>query len=178
MQRVRRLGRWLGDRLGPNRAARRARRCAAARARLAEALAELQALQELAPAAGADPSRLWLAQQMAARAEATAAAARAEIEQVCGALLVAQRTPVTLTTLDGSYLGTATAELVLEPDGHWGGVLEHLPEDPSGMGLQAGTTLELQLYPAGPSRRIRIYQRLPTPTQTTAFDGEGPAPFP
>jgi hypothetical protein len=178
MQRVRQLGQWLGDHLGPTGAGRRARRCAAARTRLADALAELHALDEVGPSASADPARIWLAQQLRARAEASAAAARVEIQQFCGALLVARRTPVMLTTLDGTSLGTAAAELLLEPDGHWGGVLEQLPEDPPALGLPPGTTLELHLYPGGPSRRIQTYQPLPTPTQTTAFDGEGPAPFP
>jgi hypothetical protein len=178
MRRVRQLGQWLGDHLGPTRAARRARRCAAARAQLAEALAQRRALDELGPAADADPARTWLAQQLRASAEATAAAARAAIQRDCGALLVAQRIPVMLTTLDGTSLGTATAELLLEPDGRWGGVLEQVPEDPSTLGLPSGTTLELHLYPSGPSRRIQTYQPLPTPTQTTAFEGEGPAPFP
>jgi hypothetical protein len=178
MQRVRQLGQWLGDHLGPTRAARRARRCAAARALLAEALAQRRALDEFGPAAGADNARTWLAQQLRARAEATAAAARAAIVQHCGALLVAYQTPVTLTTADGTYLGTATAELLLEPDGSWGGVLEHVPEDPSSWGLLLGSTLDLQRFPTGPVGRIRLLRELPTPTRTTVFDGEGPAPFP
>jgi hypothetical protein len=178
MGRIRQLGQRVGNHLHAPRAAARARRCAAARAQLAEALAQLRALNEFGPAAATATARTWLAHQLRARADATAAAARAEIQRDCGALLVAQHTLVTLTTLDGTSLGTATAELLLEPDGRWGGVLEHVPEDPSALGLLPGTALELHLYPAGPSRRIQIYQPLPTPTQTTAFDGEGPAPFP
>jgi hypothetical protein len=54
MRRVRQLGQWLGDHLGPTRAARRARRCAAARAQLAEALAQRRALDALGP-----PDRLF-----------------------------------------------------------------------------------------------------------------------
>jgi hypothetical protein len=178
MQRVRHLGQWLGDHLGPTRAARRARRCAAARAQLAEALAQLSALDEFGPAAGADTARTWLAQQLRARAEATAADARVAIQQFCGALLVSQRTPVTLTTTDGTSLGTATAELLLEPDGAWGGVLEQGPEDLAPHTGPADHPLQLQIYPAGPVGRIRLLRELPTPTRTTVFDGEGPAPFP
>jgi hypothetical protein len=101
MGHARQLGQWRIDRGRATRAARRARRCAAARARLAEALAQLAALQQLEQAAGADPTCSWLAQQLAVRAEVASAAARAEMQRSCGALLVTQPTPVTLTTHAG-----------------------------------------------------------------------------
>ncbi len=177
MGRARQLGQWLWDHLDPTRTARRARRCAAARAHLREVLSQLHALQDPGLAAGADAARTWLVEHMRARLQTEAAAARAAVQQACGTLLVSYHTPVTLTTSDGTYLGTATAELLLEPDGRWGGVLEHLAAETAPLEVPPGSALDLQVFPAGPVGRIRILRQLPTPTRTLAIEGEGPAPF-
>ena len=151
--------------------------CSAARATLADALQQIDALRRYHAAAAGDPVRLRAIAGLRADAEAAAAAARQAVQQYCGALLLVCRSPVTLTTVDDEYLGTARAELLLEPDGRWGGMIEHYPEASPPTVPVPGSELLLELHTTGQQGHARIVLQLPTPTRTTVIEGNGPAPF-
>ena len=153
--------------------------CAAARAALADVLQQIEALYQYRTAAAvADFARSRAIAGLLADAEARAAAARQAVERHCGALLLTCRSPVTFITADDVYLGTALAELLLEPDGRWGGMIEYYPEASPPSVPVPGSELRLELHTTGQHGRARVVVQLPTPTRTTVFDGEGPAPFP
>jgi hypothetical protein len=150
--------------------------CPTARSTLAAARLQIETLHRFLASAPEDRSAVAAADLLIA-AEAQAAAARAAIQHHYGALLLALRTTVTLSDPIGSQLGSAIAELLLEPDGHWGGILEHYPEGSPPAVPIPGREIQLHLRSFHRLARARITGQMPTPTRSTSIEGIGPAPF-